>query len=243
MSTFCTGCGTSMNADEKFCRTCGKEAAVPPGTASAAQLAATGPTETSGKAIASLIFGLFIFAFPFSIVAIILGHLSLSEIPKSAGRGAGEGLATAGLVLGYIGVAGMIPVMLIIAAIAIPNFLRARMAANESSAVAAVRTINTAEIVYSEEHPGSGYTCALSDLGQLISGGLASGRKNGYAFELMGCMPGDEGGANKKYQVVAYPVSVNQTGARAFCSDESGVIRVDGGGSAENCLQNGAPLQ
>jgi len=242
MNTFCTGCGNSMNTDEKFCRTCGK-AAPPPGTATATQMAPIGPAETSGKAIASLIFGLFLFFFPFSIVAIILGHLSVSEIRKSAGRLAGEGLATAGLVLGYIGVAGMIPVILIVAAIAIPNLLRARMAANESSAVAAVRTINTAEIAYSGEHPAAGYTCALSDLGQYISGDLVSGQKNGYKFELSACSAGQEGGADAKYQVVAYPASVNQTGVRAFCSDESGLLRVDAGGSAQNCLQSGVPLQ
>jgi Domain of unknown function (DUF4190) len=59
------------------------------------------PAQTSGKAIASLVCGLFLFAFPLSILAVIFGHLSVSEIRKSSGRLKGEGIAIAGLVLGY----------------------------------------------------------------------------------------------------------------------------------------------
>jgi type II secretory pathway pseudopilin PulG len=178
------------------------------------------------------------------VVAIILGHLSLSEIKKSAGRLTGEGLATAGLILGYIGVAA-IPIILTLAAIAIPNLLRARMAANESSAVAAVRTINTAQMAYSESHPEAGYACSLSALSeaQMIDSVLASGQKNGYGFEIKECEAETQGGPNKKYQVVAYPITANQTGDRAFCSDESAVIKQHSGGSGRNCLENGAVLQ
>jgi type IV pilus assembly protein PilA len=244
MSTFCAACGSSVGDDERFCRQCGAPASAGPGFAVAAPPAPAGPSHASGKAIASLVFGLFIFFFPFSIVAVILGHLSLSEIRKSAGRLKGDGIAIAGLVLGYLGVAG-VPIVLIIAAIAIPNLLRARMAANESSAVASVRTILTAEITYSSSHPQSGYTCALSDLkgDGLIEGAMANGPKNGYMFELMTCVPEVEGGPNTKYRVMAYPVTANQTGVRAFCSDESGVIRVDSEGSGRNCLASGQPLQ
>jgi type IV pilus assembly protein PilA len=239
MSTFCTSCGNVVGEGEQFCRKCG--AAVSAGLAGPVMPPVpAGPAPTSGKAVASLIFGLFILFFPFSIVAIILGHLSLSEIRKSAGRLKGEGMAIAGLVLGYIGVAG-VPIVLIMAAIAIPNLLRARMAANESSAVASVRTITTAEISYSSEHPAAGYTCAFSDLSPYIGSDLASGPKNGYRFELSGCTAADSG-AIVKYHVVAYPVTVNQTGIRAFCSDDSAVIRVDAAGSFENCLQSGEPL-
>jgi competence protein ComGC len=178
-----------------------------------------------------------------SIIAIIFGHLSLSEIRNSAGRLKGEGIAIAGLVLGYLGVVA-IPFILIIAAIAIPNLLRARMAANEASAVASVRTIVTAEVSYSATHSNTGFTCSLSDLGgaQLIDSDLARGRKNGYAIELSGCSAGAEGGSNVKFQVVAYPLTRNQTGVRAFCADESNVVKVDGAGSAANCVANGSYL-
>lgn len=238
---FCAACGSCLSDDERFCRQCGVPVSPGPGFATAAPAVPAGPGQTSGKAIASLVFGLFIFFFPFSIVAVILGHLSLSEIRKSTGRLTGDGIAMAGLVMGYLGVAG-VPIMLILAAIAIPNLLRARMAANESSAVASVRTINTAEMSYASEHPASGYTCAFSDLSHYVGSDLASGPKNGYRFELSGCTAVDNG-AIATYHVVAYPVAVNQTGVRAFCSDDSAVIRVDTRGSQQNCLQSGQPLQ
>ncbi len=98
-------------------------------------------------AIASLVFGLMFLFFPLSIVAIVFGHISLSQIKKSAGRLGGKGLAIAGLVLGYFGIA-VIPLVLIIAAIAIPNLLRARIAANEAATVDAVRRISAAQVSY-----------------------------------------------------------------------------------------------
>jgi competence protein ComGC len=197
---------------------------------------------TSGKAIVSLVFGFL--PFPLSIVAIVYGHLSLSEIRRSAGRLKGEGLAMAGLVLGYLGIV-VIPVILIIAAIAIPNLLRARMAANEASAAAGVRTIVTAETNYASSHPDLGYICSLSDLGRanLVPPTLASGIHNGYGFEISGCTASAPGGTFDKFHVVAYPMTKNQTGVRAFCADESAVINVDGNGSAQACLESGSPLR
>ena len=98
------------------------------------------------------------------IAAVVLGHLALAEIKKSAGRLAGRGMAMAGLILGYIGVA-MVPFILIIAAIAIPNLLRAKMAANEASAVGTLRTYNTAMVTYASECPKIGYAKSLENLG------------------------------------------------------------------------------
>ena len=135
-----------------------------------------------------------------------------------------------------------LPVFLIVAAIAIPNLLRARMAANESSAVASIRTLNVAEAAYSAEPANAGYTCSLADLSNQVDSKLVSGQKTGYIFKLSGCTPG-EGGAIVKYQVVAYPTVQNSSGTRAFCSDESNVIKVDSAGSAESCLEEGSPLQ
>jgi hypothetical protein len=83
-----------------------------------------------------------------SILAILFGHLSVSEIRKSAGRLKGEGIAIAGLILGYVGLA-IIPLILIIAAIAIPNIRCARIPANESSAIVSVRQLVAAETNYS----------------------------------------------------------------------------------------------
>ena len=232
-----------MAAGERFCRVCGRDAGT--GIAPPVVAGSTGspvPSKTSGKAIVSLVCGLAIFVPLAFIVAIIFGHLGLSEIRKSAGRLTGEGIAIAGLVLGYLGIVLSIPMILIIAAIAIPNLLRARMAANESSAVASVRTINVAEISYSSQHQDLGFTCSLSDLTSLIDSNVASGQKSGYTFQLTGCSAGTEGGAIVKYQVVAVPVNRNQTGIRAFCSDESAVIKVSADGMAQDCLDNGALL-
>lgn len=239
MSPFCSGCGNNISPEDKFCRVCGRPAAgavaVPPAATSG---------ETSGKAIVSLISGLFFFVFPFAILAIIFGHLGLSEIRKSAGRIKGDGIAIAGLVLGYAGIAA-IPVVLIVAAIAIPNLLRARMAANEASAVSGIRILNTAESAYAESHPNDGFTCSLSTLAdaRVFFGPLAKGQQNGYAFELNGCTPEDGDSANRHYQVVAYPLREHQTGIRAFCSNESMVIKVDPEGSTQKCLESGEPLQ
>jgi len=242
MSSFCPGCGNSVAEGERFCAHCGRDSSA--GTAPTDPAAAFGfPPENSGKAIFSFICGLLFFFLPFAIVAIIFGHLSLSEIRKSAGRLKGRGLAMAGLVLGYAGLA-VIPVVLILAAIAIPNLLRARMSANETSAVSAVRTLNTAEIAYAQAHPSNGYTCSLSDLSQAwgISRDLARGQKNGYIFELQGCTAKTPDGPIATYQVVAYPMVPGQSGTPAFCSNESDLIKVARNGSARDCLIKGADL-
>lgn len=255
---FCSKCGAAMQDGSRFCNQCGQPVAVQPSSAPVPQVATpqfTAPAPdapASGKALASMITGILglIFFFP-AIAAIILGHMSRSEIRNSNGRLKGNGMATAGLVMGY-GVIAFLPFILIIAAIAIPNLLRARIAANEASAVASIRAINTAEISYQSQYPMVGLTCRLASLGgnrasersaehaQLIDDRLASGQKTGYRFALENCVNGE---TEHKYQVVAYPVARNQTGTRTFCSDESAVIKVGDGESAGDCLANGSPLE
>lgn len=249
---FCAACGNSMPEGERFCRVCGRDSAqdgvqgVNPVavTPYAVSQVTTVPPTTSGKAIGSLVCGLLYFFFPASIVAIILGHISLSEIKKSGGRLEGQGMAIAGLVLGYAGIA-VIPIILIIAAIAIPNLIHAKIAANEASALTNTKNLTVAEFSYAANHADAGFTCSLADLSRdgLIAGDLASGRKTGYTFELANCSADPPGGANTKFQVMAYTQRPNQSGRRAFCSDESQVIKVDEGGSAQNCLENGTILQ
>ena len=133
----CPQCGQPVPEGATLCPTCGRQTA--PTQSSVGGLSPLAPTmtsgqvtpeKTSGMAIASFIFGLLFLFFPLSILAVVFGHISLSQIKNSAGRLGGKGLAIAGLVLGYLGIA-LIPLILIIAAIAIPNLLRARIAANE----------------------------------------------------------------------------------------------------------------
>ena len=138
-------------------------AALPPQTF-ASVTAPVAAEKTSGLAIASLIFVVLFLFFPLPLVAIVLGHVSLSQIKKSAGRLGGRGLAIAGLVLGYLGIA-MIPLILIVAAIAIPNLLRARMAANEASTAQTIRILDTAQVTYHTAHPTGGYAPDLQTLG------------------------------------------------------------------------------
>jgi type IV pilus assembly protein PilA len=127
----------------------------------------------------------------------------------------------------------VVAIILIIASIAIPNLLRARMSANEASAVGAVRTLNTAQISYNSAYPTVGYAATLAALGGtacapptsagacLIDTQLASGTKNGYTFALSGVV----GTPGATYQVIAAPTAPNQTGTRFFCSFADAVVR------------------
>ncbi|MBI1739608.1 MAG: prepilin-type N-terminal cleavage/methylation domain-containing protein [Acidobacteriales bacterium] len=133
----------------------------------------------------------------------------------------------------------VVAIILIIAAIAIPNLLRARIAANESAAASGVRTINTAEVSYNSAYPTVGYSTTLAQLGPggvaatcpnppafgtacLIDGVLAAGVKGGYTY---GYAPVVGGALNTGYAVSADPTTANQTGVRSFCSFEDAVVR------------------
>jgi type IV pilus assembly protein PilA len=150
----------------------------------------------------------------------------------------------------------VVAIILIIAAIAIPNLLRARMAANESSAVAAIRTINTAEVTYQSTYPTVGYAATLAALGPsaavpcapsstnacLIDSVLASSTKSGFIYN--GTAAG--GTPTTSYFWAATPVTLNQTGTRSFCSYEDAVVRSLNPGAAiasEAACQGLAPLQ
>jgi type IV pilus assembly protein PilA len=140
----------------------------------------------------------------------------------------------------------VVAIILIIAAIAIPNLLRSRMAANEASAVGSLRTINTAEVTYSTTYPATGFAATLANLGGtaancagttyasiakacLIDDVLATvAIKSGYNFTAVGA----GGPPAVTYVSVALPSVNGQSGQRAFCSDQSGVIRYNGGGAA-----------
>jgi len=127
----------------------------------------------------------------------------------------------------------VVAIILIIASMAIPNLLRARMSANETSAVGAVRTVNTAQISYNSAYPTAGYAPTLAALGGtacappsatgacLIDSQLASGTKNGYSFSLSGATGPPAG----TYEIIAAPTVPNQTGVRFFCSFADAVVR------------------
>ncbi len=236
----CPYCAQQIADGSQFCPTCGNKlgtpAVAPPPLGASVPPPFAGAPTTSGKAIGSLICGFFFWIFPISVVAVVLGHLSLSEIRKSAGRLTGQGMAIAGLVLGYMGIA-FIPFILIIVAIAIPNILRSRMAANEASAVGSLRTYNLAISTYAAKCAQQGFPLSAQQLGPgagdcdhaaLLGGILASDRthKSGYVFQYH---PGtvDADGHITTYVIFADPAVQNQTGVRHFYSDETQVIRFE----------------
>jgi prepilin-type N-terminal cleavage/methylation domain-containing protein len=128
----------------------------------------------------------------------------------------------------------VVAIILIIAAIAIPNLLRARIAANESSAVASVRTLNTAQVSYYSAYPTVGFASTLDSLAGttcttaiptsagacLIDTQLASGSKSGYTFGISA-----SGTPASSYQAWANPQTQNTTGVRSFCSVADAVVR------------------
>lgn len=127
----------------------------------------------------------------------------------------------------------VVAIILIIAAIAIPNLLKSRMAANEASAVGSLRTITTSAITYSSTHPDIGFPAALADLGpagdNLIDAQLAGGNKSGYLFTYAittaSPCPTCVGGVhNDAFSLCADPTSPDRTGNRNFFTDESGVV-------------------
>jgi len=248
MGSFCRGCGTSMEEGERFCANCGADASSEGATTPALDPAvAFGiAPDPSGKAIFSLVCGVLSFFPPFALVAIIFGHLSLSEIRRSAGRLKGRGLAIAGLILGYLAVAATIT-LVVIAVVSIPRpgkELASYVSTNQPSAVSAVRTLNTAEIAYAQAHPASGYTCSLSELSNTwsINHDLADIKKNGYLITLQGCSTEKSGGPVTRYQVVTYPAPTERARLPAFCSNQTDVIKVDWTGSPEKCLNSGVDL-
>jgi type IV pilus assembly protein PilA len=132
----------------------------------------------------------------------------------------------------------VVAIILIIAAIAIPNLMRSKMAANEASAVAALRTLNTASISYSTtwgQFPGGlgslgpmTGTSPTSTTADLIDSVLAGGTKAGYTITWAG------GGGTTGYSITAAPLTVGVTGQRYFYTDQSGVIRVNPSGAASS---------
>lgn len=232
------------------------------------------PPKTDGGAIASMVLGIASFVLCLSffsgIPAVIVGHISRSKIKKSGGRLKGDGMALAGLILGYISFL-FIP---IIAAIVIPNVFRARISANESAARATVRAINTSQITYSTTYPEQGYARDLATLGgNCTSGGTAqhaclldsqlgqanctSGvwcQKGAYKYTVSSnCAAAHFGGeqqgtenACSEYVIAGTPINSN-AGRRSYCSVSDAVIRSRLGGplttppTAEEC-QTWEPL-
>jgi type IV pilus assembly protein PilA len=139
----------------------------------------------------------------------------------------------------------VVAIILIIAAIAIPNLLRARMSANDSAAAASTRTITTAEVAYFDAYPGIGFPAALTTLGGAspCTAGVATGclidnylatngggaGKSGYNFNATGSASAGSL-VNDQFYSTGAPISV-QFGTRSYCSIQDGVLRVQPAGT------------
>ena len=143
----------------------------------------------------------------------------------------------------------VVAIILIIAAIAIPNLLRSRIAANQASAVGSLRTINTAEITYASTY-NNGYSAHLGDLrppagtaaptataagllDEVLAGaaGADTSTKSGYGFNYVAGTPAT-GTRIDTYTVTASPSTAGTTGSNYYFTDMSGVIRQNTSGTA-----------
>ena len=163
----------------------------------------------------------------------------------------------------------VVAIILIIAAIAIPNLLRAKISANESSAVGSVRNVITAEASFNASYPNYGYAITIDQLGagagvpaclaagptptaaclldSALAGATPSTTKSGYTFEANA----DPAGAvldptlgitmQSSFTASAAPTSFNHTGVRMFCAGDDGVMRKDDNAAGTQGAQDFTP--
>jgi type IV pilus assembly protein PilA len=142
-------------------------------------------------------------------------------------------------------------IIAILMLIAIPTVGSLKKKANDLSAVQSIHTIMNAQSMYESNYPTNGFACSLTALGgdpktgaptptaaQLIQPDLASGAKSGYIFTISNCQKVNLGGTDRitAYTITAVPQTVGSTGDRAYCADQSGIIKFDPAGGT-NCTQ------
>jgi len=125
----------------------------------------------------------------------------------------------------------VVAIIILLAAIAIPNLLRARLNANEAAAIASLRTLSTACESYRSAQTSPAYPADLAALSgatpAYIDSTLGGGTKQGYEFAYL------VGDPANTYNVTASPVTENVTGSRSFAVDQNGVITESGGNPIE----------
>jgi len=144
--------------------------------------------------------------------------MSGSYQPRKVARGRSRGFSLIELLV-------VVAIILIIAAIAIPNLIKAKSSANEAATVSSIHAINTAEITYQSANPTIGFSALLSDLGPAGGGYLdavlSAGQKSGYQYTYApnGTTP------YLQYTLTADPLTRGVTGNRSFFSDQTNVTR------------------
>ncbi|HEY7403475.1 MAG TPA: prepilin-type N-terminal cleavage/methylation domain-containing protein [Candidatus Angelobacter sp.] len=137
----------------------------------------------------------------------------------------------------------VVAIILIIAAIAIPNLLRSKMSANDSAAASTIRTLNTSQVTYATNYPTFGYADTFTKLGpnaagtcdqtaaclidNVLAGPTAGGPnpKSGYNYWIVGLPPVAPSTVVGDYSVSATPINLNSTGTNAYCSTADAVVR------------------
>ena len=227
----CTNCRGNLADFVAVCPYCGVSQPIPQ-SAVGPKWAAT--PQNSNKAIASLVCGVLFLCAPASIAAIILGHLALVDIKRSAGRMAGQGLAIAGLVMGYVGV-GLTTLYIVFVFFMYRTTMGQNVPTNETAAIDIMRKYNEALKAYSEKCPAQGYPATLAPLGpgtgdctraNLITDprlAVPVPVRSGYMFRYTPGIYGSE--RVRVFALVASPVTPKFSGIRYFFLDEQGVIR------------------
>jgi type IV pilus assembly protein PilA len=138
-------------------------------------------------------------------------------------------------------------VILILMTLAIPQAIKVHKQADETSAMASLRNIGSAETSYASAYPANGFAASLTELGpgtgaptpqaaQLVNADLAAGSKSGYLFTVVGTnkVTVNNQDMYNGYLVTAVPAGIGRTGDRGFCMDETGIIKYDPAGGT-NC--------
>ena len=232
-STKCVECGFVGWADNPNCKACGA-----PLTQHSYSLPLATPVNNvnynqwnepaspkSGLSIFALVLGIINFCTLGllglgAIVGSIVGWVAMNRAKREPWLYGGHGLAIAGFVMSIVSLVSIVPIA-IIAAIAIPNLLASRRAANEGSAIYSLRQISAAESTYQANF---GKYATLKELAarNLIDSKLATGTKNGYNFAVE--LTTDEENLGG-FAVTGVPITYRSTGNRSFYVDETQVIR------------------
>ncbi len=226
----CTNCRGNLADFVAVCPYCGVSQPVPQ-VAMAQQ--GWAPPQNSNKAVASLVCGVLFMCAPASIAAVVLGHLALIDIKRTAGRMAGKGMAIAGLVMGYLGIA-LTTIYIVFMVVMFRTTLGRDIPANETAAITTMETYRQALKAYAEKCPQLGYPATLVPLGpgkgDCKQANLTDARlavvvpvRKGYVFQYTSGVNGAE--KVTAFALVARPVQPEMTGKRFFFLDEGGVIR------------------
>ena len=217
-STRCGQCGF-VGWSDQYCKACGASLSIPYKHSDQAE------GQEKGLALFALILGIVSFlTFGLlgvgAIAGIVISAKAMKRVSREPWRYGGRGMAIAGLVLNITALSSVIPILLI-AAIAIPNLLAARVAANEAAAMYTLRQISAAEGVY---YRSFNKFATLEELGaqNFIDSKLAAGERSGYKFTLE--LTTDETNTDG-FAVACVPITYGSSGRRSFFIDESFVIR------------------